>query len=254
MLRWIVVSTLSTLALTACGEDGDEQAIRDTIGNALTTTDPKICAAGDTFTNAFVEQAAFGSKAVALEYERVCRSEIENLAATSVSVSDVSVNGDRAKASFATSGGAYVFARATVELRKEDDRWRLGRFTAVDLNRPEWDRQQAKIMLTGRYAGPREQASCFERRLQKVGDATLETAFVKSDIAVLTDPLLVCVTRAELRQAGLTGLEARCAILRLRRDPDELERGAFAGTEATQRKLDEEVVKAVAVCARTPGG
>lgn len=102
----------STIGLSACAGEDDEDAIRDTIETSLTSTDPADCAGSDTTTAAFRRQYAFGSAELARQYEKLCRAETKRLAATAVEVSGVNVDGDRAQARFLAAGGQYVLREA----------------------------------------------------------------------------------------------------------------------------------------------
>lgn len=238
----------SSVTLAACGGKDDEDAIRDAIRSSLTSTDPDDCAAGATTTAAFRRQYAFGSAELAQQYEKLCRAEIENLAATSVRVFDVKVDGDRAHATFSATGRQYAFARARVRLRKDDDRWRLDRLTAVKLKREAYDAQQVRVATGGQLAFSQKDAACFGRRLKTVSDAALERALVRSDPAVFADPLLICFVRPRVRAFGLSNSRTRCVILRLRRDGGALVRTALTRTDDSEGALQDMVVQAATAC------
>lgn len=241
---------LAVAVVGACGGEDDEEAIRETIRSSLTSTEPDDCAGRDTTTASFRRQYAFGSAALARQYEKLCRAEIEKLAATSVRVFDVEVDGDRAQAGFSAMGGQYVLADARVQLRRDDDRWRLDRFSTVKLERDAFDAQQVKLATGGRLGFSREDAACFARRLKRVSDAALERAIAQPDPAVFTDPLLICFVRPKLREYGLSNRRTRCVILRLRREADEVARIALAAASARadQSELQDLVVRAATAC------
>jgi hypothetical protein len=231
---------LAALPLGACGTS-DEDAIRDTVREATTSTDPAACS--EPYTRSFLVRAAYGSRARARQVERGCRANIEQLAAASVDVTKVTVAGARARASFATEGGA--FATGTFALRRSGDRWRIDRVTAVALNRAVYDRQQARL---ARLAFRGSESACFTRRLRKLDDATLEAAIVASDPAPLSDPLLVCLVRPALRRAGLSIGRTHCVIVRLRSDARTVVRLALRDTPAASTALRRRFRRAGLAC------
>lgn len=237
---------LTLLALAACGGSDDEQrAVRAAIRTALTSTSPAACTRS--YTRGFLDQGSFGLRPLADDYARFCRANIDALAARAVAVSDVSVDGARARARFTADGGAYAVRAATVELRKDGGRWRLDRLTALTLDRARFARQQARATRLADGVS-RRQSQCVIRRLGRVSDAGLEAALVHARAAVLADPLLVCAIRPELLAQGLSQHQTRCVIGQLRREPEAFVRRLLERTAAARRALDRAFTRAGAAC------
>lgn len=157
-------------------------------------------------------------------------------------------DGDKAQAGFSASGGQYALTQARVQLRKDDDHWKLDRLTAVTLDRRAYDAQQLRLATGGSLKLSQAHAACFSRRVKNVADTTLERAIVSSDGAVFADPLLICFVRPQLRQYGLSIPRTRCTILRLRRDAVGLMQIALATTNESEGRLQDLVVRAATAC------
>jgi hypothetical protein len=114
---------VSALALAACGSSGnsDENQIEEAIETSATTTDPADCT--KVSTRRFMEQTAQseGSEAV-----KKCEKEAsEDNGAESVAVSSVEVDGSKATAEAAVSGGGFDGQTVEIALVKEGDQWKL---------------------------------------------------------------------------------------------------------------------------------
>lgn len=245
--RALSLLLLASLALAACGgARGEERAVRDAIDAALTGTSPRDCTAP--YTRAFLDQGSFGLRGLADEYVAFCRAHVAALAARSVHVEDVAVEGDRARARFTADGGAYAVRSASVKLRRVAGRWRLDRLTALSLDRARWARQQARAARLADSGVSATQAACVARRLTRVPDGELERGIVDGDAGMLADPLLVCAVRPQLRAAGLSLVRTRCVGVYLRRDPARLVRRMLDRTAASRRALERAFARAGAAC------
>jgi hypothetical protein len=119
------------MALTACGggsssSGGDEEAaIEKAITTSATTSDPSKCS--EVQTQAFNETETGETGEAAL---KTCEeeAEAESEAAESVTVSNVSEDGDTATAEVAVTGGGLGGQSLEVELAKEDGDWKLNEF------------------------------------------------------------------------------------------------------------------------------
>jgi len=236
-LRPFVLILMCPFLFLGCGTSGDEKSISEGLEKSLTSTDPTACTSG--YTKAFLDQGTFGNAAVAGEYMRFCRSNIKQLAADEVDVSEVRVDGDRAEVDFSASGGAYAVKKATLALTKQDNEWRLNRLEAIALQRPQFERQQARLTTLATDGLSRTEAACYERRLRRVDDGALERAIVDADPSLLGDYLLVCVYRPELRKAGLSTTQTSCVLRRVQ--GSSLER--FARLALTGTKTAEDAIK-----------
>ena len=118
------------MALSACGggsssSGGEEGAIEKAIETAATSTDPSKCTEVQTEAFNEAETGKTGEEAVETCEEEV---ETETEAAESVTVSNVSENGDTATADVEVEGGSLSGQSIEVELAKEEDSWKLNEF------------------------------------------------------------------------------------------------------------------------------
>jgi hypothetical protein len=126
------------MALTACGGGssssggGEEAAIEKAIETSATSTDPSKCT--EVQTEAFDENETEKSGAAAV---KACEEEVESEPnpAESITVSDISENGETATAEAAIEGGSFDGQAVELEVTKEDDDWKLNEilgFTKYD--------------------------------------------------------------------------------------------------------------------------
>jgi hypothetical protein len=119
---------VSALALVACGGGGssDESEIEEAIETSATTTDPSNCTKFET--QNFVEQSTdeSGSKAV-----KTCEEEAKNepeSKAESIEVTEVEVEGSKATANAAVTGGSLEGQTVSIALVEEEG-WKLDELT-----------------------------------------------------------------------------------------------------------------------------
>lgn len=244
----IIALALLVLSLVACGAGKDATAIREGLEKALTSTSPTACSSG--YTQAFLDQGTYGSSTVADSFRKFCRANIKALAAKRVNVSDVRVDGNNAEASFSAGGGQYAFKNATVMLRKSGGQWRMDRLKTLELERPEYDRQQERLAILQEDGLSRKEAACYRRRIERVSDERLSTAIVASDPSYLADPLLVCVIRPTLRRGGFTAGQTRCILRGVRgSSARSFVRLTLTGTTDAQRAIKRRFRRAATACA-----
>jgi hypothetical protein len=245
--RWTIVALGLLLSLAACGAGKDEQVIRDGLEKALTSTSPSACSSG--YTQAFLDQGTFGSSTVAASFRKFCRSNIKQLAAKTVDVSDVRVDRNDAEADFRASGGQYAFKDATVTLRKRGGEWRMQRLKALELQRPEYDEQQERLAILQEGGLSRKEAACYRQRIERVSDERLSKAIVAADPSYLADPLLVCVIRPTLRRGGFSNAQTRCIVRRVRgSSARRFVRLTLAGTKSAERTINARFRRAARAC------
>jgi hypothetical protein len=151
----LLISALivSALALVACGGSGssDEDKIEAAIETSATTADPANCTELETLN--FVEQSSGESGKAATE---TCEEEAKDPGgkAKSVAVSEVEVDGSKATANAALTGGSLEGQTASIALVEEDGQWKLDEITGfVKLD-------QAQL------------AKVFEEQLEKTKEVT----------------------------------------------------------------------------------
>jgi ABC-type glycerol-3-phosphate transport system substrate-binding protein len=130
-----LVLLASALALSACGGGGsssssgggDETAIEEAIETSAMGTDPSKCTEVQTEAFNEAETGESGAKALA-----TCEKEVEEESAEpaeSVTVSNISVDGESATADVAIEGSALSGQELELGLAKEEGDWKLNEFS-----------------------------------------------------------------------------------------------------------------------------
>jgi ABC-type glycerol-3-phosphate transport system substrate-binding protein len=126
----LLISALlvSALSLVACGGSGssDEDQIEEAIETSATASDPANCTKLETL--AFSEQSSGESGKAATEE---CEKEAKDPEgkAESVAVSEVEVDGSKATANAAITGGSLEGQTVSIALVEEDGQWKLDQIT-----------------------------------------------------------------------------------------------------------------------------
>lgn len=118
---------VSAFLLAACGSSGDsaESQIEDAIETSATTNDPANCT--ELETQNFSEQGSGESGKAAVT---ACEKEAkESSQADSVEITEVKVDGSKATANAAISGGNFDGQAVTIALVEEDGKWKLDELT-----------------------------------------------------------------------------------------------------------------------------
>jgi hypothetical protein len=236
-----VLALLSAALLVACGGDegksGDEAAaVREDVTRALTSTDTDDCSPTRHATQRWVDQETYSIPQLARQMEQLCRADVESYAADAVEVSHVKVDGEHATARVAARGGTYGFGDLEVALAKERS-WKLDELTGVDIDRAKFDKLQFQFATIGDGQASKLQTDCAIRRLARLSDRELERAVLRSDVALVLDPVLVCFLRPELRRQGLSLELTRCVIAALRGKGDALLRVVLGDDQRATKKL-----------------
>lgn len=119
------------MALTACGGGssssggGEEKAIEEAIETSATTSEPSKCT--EVQTEAFNEAESGKTGEAALE-ECENQAETESEPAESVTVSNISEDGETATAQVAITGGSLEGQSVEVGLTKEEGDWKMNEF------------------------------------------------------------------------------------------------------------------------------
>jgi hypothetical protein len=115
---------VSALALVACGGSGsnDEDQIEAAVETSATASDPANCKELETL--AFSEQSSGESGKAAI---KTCEEEAKDPEgkAESVAVSEVEVDGSKATANAAITGGSLEGQTVSIALVEEDGQWKL---------------------------------------------------------------------------------------------------------------------------------
>lgn len=119
------------MALTACGGGssssggGEEAAIEEAIETSATSSDPSKCTEVQTEAFNEVETGATGEESL-----EICEKEAESESepAESVTVSNISEDGESATAEVEIKGGSLEGQAVEVEVAKEEGDWKLNEF------------------------------------------------------------------------------------------------------------------------------
>ena len=225
------------------GESGGSAAdVRRDVAKALTTADREICDLHRYATQRFVDQDSFSIPELVEVNADGCRSDVKAFAADAVTLSRVNVDGDRATARLQAQGGALGYGVLDVDLVR-DGRWKLDRITAVDLDRRKFDELQKRFTGIDDDPLPASVVACTERRIARRSDAEIERAVVRADSTLVSDLVLVCVVRPQLRRALPLDITS-CVVRQLRRADDELLRILLREDEDASQKLFREAAEA----------
>jgi hypothetical protein len=147
--------------------------------------------------------------------ERFCRADVPYYMASSVRVTRIKVDGDRASARITPKGGQTPYGRHDVDLVRERV-WKLDALTAVELDRQHLDRRIGWFLFFLDGEPTVKQSICAKRRLDSRDDGELARAIVRSDVDLIVDPVLVCFFRPQFRAAGVSIAASSCVVRALR--------------------------------------
>ncbi|MEY2514322.1 MAG: hypothetical protein QOJ89_1680 [bacterium] len=240
---------LLALLLAGCGgagppSAGDAAAVRRDVAKALTTAGRDICELRRYATQRFVEQDSFSIPELVKVNAETCRADVDGFAADAVKLSHVKVDGDRATARLVARGGALGYGVLDLDLVR-DGSWKLDRITAVDLDRRKFDELQRRFARLDDDPLPASVVACAKRRIARRSDAEIERAVVRGDSTLVSDPLLVCVVRPQLRRA-LPNDVTSCVVEQLGRDDDALLRIVLREDEDASQRLFRDAAEACA--------
>lgn len=171
---------VSALVLVACGSsNGDESQIEDAIETSATSTDPADCTKFNT--KHFVEQT---TQTEGTEAIKTCEKEAsEKSGASSADSSNIEVDGSKATADVALSGGGLGGQEVEVALIKEDDQWKLNELTGF----ANFDQAKVVETLEKQFAKSSEisksLAACITSSFEKAPAAKLEEALLSVSTA-----------------------------------------------------------------------
>ena len=143
---------LSALFVVACGSgSSDESQIEEAIEASATSTDPADCSKLNT--QRFMEQTtqSEGSKAV----EECEKQATEEKGSEAAAASNVAVEGSKATADAAISGGSFDGQTVEVSLVKEGDQWKLDELTGF----AEFDKAKLIEAFEKTFADPSNRVS-----------------------------------------------------------------------------------------------
>jgi hypothetical protein len=169
---------VSALALAACGSsNSDESQIEEAVETSATSTDPADCK--ELSTQQFMEQIAQTEGAEAV---KTCEKEAsEETGAKSASVSNVEVDGSKATAEVALTGGGLDGQSVEVALVKQGDQWKLDEITGFT----KFDQAKVIESLEKGFDEPSSEiskslASCIVESFEEAPQAEFEEALLST--------------------------------------------------------------------------
>lgn len=182
---------LAGVGLVACGEDDttDEDRVTAAIERVATTADPANCT--EVQTPRFVEQTV-GDGKKGRAAVRQCRRNANRGVADRVEVSAIEIDGDRATAEAALTGGTFDGQTLILGLARHGDRWKLDEF--ADFAAFDRDKMIASYARDLRSEGgvPRRVAACVGRRLGELSDEQMQRLLLNSDPADIEKVFAPC--------------------------------------------------------------
>jgi ABC-type glycerol-3-phosphate transport system substrate-binding protein len=171
----LLISALlvSAFALVACGgsSNSDEDKIEAAIETAATTADPANCTKLETLS--FSEQSSGESGKAAT---KTCEEEAKDPEgkAESVAVSEVEVDGSKATANAAITGGSLEGQTASIALVEEDGQWKLDQITGfAKLDQTQLAKVFAEQLEKGEEVEP-EVTACIVGGIEEAPKAEAE--------------------------------------------------------------------------------
>ncbi|HEV7399511.1 MAG TPA: hypothetical protein VGN84_04510 [Solirubrobacterales bacterium] len=168
----------SALALAACGSgNGEESQIEEVIETSATSTDPADCK--ELSTQQFMEQIAQTEGAEAV---KTCEKEAsEETGAKSASVSNIEVDGSKATAEVALTGGGLDGQSVEVALVKQGDQWKLNEIAGFS----KFDQAKVIETLEKGFDEPSSEvskslASCIVKSFEEAPQAEFEDALLST--------------------------------------------------------------------------
>jgi hypothetical protein len=177
--RYLVLPCLlivSVFALAACGSSNDDESqIEEAVETSATSTDPADCK--KLATQHFMEQTtqSEGSEAV-----KTCEKEASNdEGAEDATVSNVEVDGSKASADVALTGGGFGGQEVEVALLQKGDQWQLNEITGF----AKFNEAKVIETLEKGFAKPSSEvskslASCIVESFEEAPQAEFEEALI----------------------------------------------------------------------------
>jgi hypothetical protein len=173
----LALLVLAALTLTACGggSSSDEDKIAETIERAATTTDPSNCT--DLETQRFDEQNNQQKGKAAI---KGCEEEAEagKEKAEAATVSNISINGEKATAEVEFEGGSLGSQKLEVALVEEGGNWKLDQVEGfADYNGKALGEAFEKEFEENPEGLSKEQATCIAGKVAESSQAEAEELF-----------------------------------------------------------------------------
>jgi hypothetical protein len=184
---------VSALFLAACGGSGDnaEAEIEDAIETSATVNDPANCTELETLN--FSEQSSTETGKAALKACEAEAEEEDGSKAKSVAVSEVEVDGEKATAQAAVTGGSLEGQTVAIALVEEDGQWKLDELTGfVDFDQGEIASQFKAQLEKGGEVEP-EAIACIVAGLKEAPPEEAEELVLSGDSAPIEELAESCL-------------------------------------------------------------
>jgi hypothetical protein len=185
---------LLALGVTACGSSGggggDEDQITAAIRTVALGTDPAACKKYETQSFMAQNTQSEGAKAVS-----ACEQHAKEAKGNpkSVALSKVEVNGTRATADVAFTGGGFNGQTAAIALVKEGDQWKLDKTTGfAKLDRAKLIEQFEAKLTDPANKISKSVASCFVKAVEKEPQAKVEELVLSGSSEPIVELIKSC--------------------------------------------------------------
>jgi hypothetical protein len=254
---WVAVGLVASALATGCGASGgsaesaEESAIREVTSRAFTDNDPAHCE--QLATGSFLAQMYDGTESPLDDCKEDARKDPPD--AKAAEVTSVEVQGARAQATAALSGGVADGTVMTFELLETRSGWKLNRLTEIEIDRRRYDdANRSDLIREGLTPG---EANCAITRVQReFATAALENLYIEGEVDQLGGAVIGCVSRETMRElfvkdgfgADEPVARKRCIVDQFmdRYRPKALERAFGAGTY--EQQMSEMGQHAAAAC------
>jgi hypothetical protein len=178
---------------------GDETKVETTIEAVMAGEDPSYCKTD--VTPRYLEQVTGAPPPFA---DDACEREIEVSRAKSVDTSDVAIDGSRATAVVALTGGSFDGSRLAVRLVKDDGDWKVDRLLAFrHFDRGKFERAYWRRFLE--FGSPTSSADCALRRSRRFSNVEIERATL-TDASRAFEPIFVSCDRDGAERALVSSI------------------------------------------------
>jgi hypothetical protein len=242
---WIVVGLVAAGLASGCGasagssESAEERAIREVITRASTDDDPASCE--QLATGAFLAQMYGHSESPLDACTEDAREDPPD--AEAAEVTSIDIQGARAQATTALSGGVLDGMVMTFELLEAAGGWKINRLTEIEIDRRRFDDANRSDLIREGFKPP--EADCAIKRLQhEFGTEAIEDLYIDGEVDRLGGAFFGCVSRETMAELfvreGLSSDEVAgregCMVDQVtdRYRPEALERAYARGTAEQQ--------------------
>jgi hypothetical protein len=269
-LNAALAAILAAVLVAGCGSSGsgsksdsgsaEAPKVAQTLRTAFSSRSSSVCTL--LATQRFLDQVETADGAAAV---RECvRNQATLQLARSVTVSKIEVDGERASAHMAISGGDNDGLAADLELVKPGGRWKMDRLRAAQIDLERYLAATRRKVTRAPLSLDPAATDCTIRGLRAVGGTAIANATVSGDHAVATNVLKRCASdavrrlidrevRTPLIRSGATAAQVSCAVAAERKimGPAELDQ-IFSQDASGTAELNRRIAAATRACLTRP--